>query len=238
MKWTNAFSALLLAALIPVATHAQTAAPQTQTGAPQVQSSAPAAQAANPGITDIAGSFYKTFTTKSVTGNGINQASTDSYGGLFELRHIQSPWLGYEFTFSVNPDNQTLTPIPGSCGFFCNNPTETLNLIDTAFSLDYIASKQYGSLRAFALGGFGFTIGIPGGIPYTYLSLPVKPTYIGGAGVDWALTHKLGIRLQYRENIFTAPHIDPRYPNVGLFTPEGQPMFGVYYRINNLFPLQ
>jgi len=250
MKWTNVFSGLLMAALIPAAALAQfntppapssapsapSSAPETQSGAPQVQTTAPA-QAANLGITDIAGSFYENFATKSVTGNGITQASTNAPGGLFELRHIQSSWIGYEFAFSFNPDNQTLTPIPGSCGFFCNLSSEDLVLKDAAISVDYVASKQYGRIMPFALGGFGFTIGVPGGIPYTYLSLPVKPTYIAGGGLDLALTHKLGIRVQYRENIFTAPHIDPRYPNVGQFTPEGQPTFGVYYRINNLFPL-
>ena len=56
------------------------------------------------------------------------------------------------------------------------------------------------------------------------------------AALEWigASDPRFGIRLQYRENIFTAPHINPFYPNAGRFTPEGEPMVGVYFQVNNL----
>ena len=206
-KWMKAFGALVLVTLIPAAARAQT---------------------------DIAGNFYNTLTTKSVTGNGITQTSTNSVGGMLELRHIKTPWIGYEFTYSLNPDNQTVTPVKGSCGYFCGNPTESLSVNNNSFSLDWVISRRYGHLRPFVVGGFGFTIAVSSGINGTYLNTPVKPTYIAGGGTDWDLGSRLGIRLQYRENIFTAPHFDPAYPNTGRFTPEGQPMIGVYYRFNRL----
>ena len=227
MKWMNAFWALALAALIPAAAQAPAANVLTAQ-APAAPAKAAYAQ------TDIAGSFYGTFTTKSVTGGGITQTSTNSIGALLELRHIQSPWIGYELAFSLNPDNQTVTPVPGACGFFCSSPPQSLSVLDPAFSLDWIVSRQYRSLRPFLSGGFGFTYAMPAGIKGTYLNVPVKPTTVGGAGVDWGIGSRFGIRLQYRENIFTAPHINPFYPNAGRFTPEGEPMVGVYFQVNNL----
>ena len=63
MKWMNAFWALALAALIPAAAQAPAANVLTAQ-APAAPAKAAYAQ------TDIAGSFYGTFTTKSVTGRG------------------------------------------------------------------------------------------------------------------------------------------------------------------------
>jgi hypothetical protein len=228
IKWMIALWALVLAALIPAAVHAQTDAAQPQTTAAHAQP--PAAHA----LTDVAGSFYETFTTKTVTGGGITQTSANSEGGLLELRHIQSPWIGYELAYSFNRDNQTLAPVPGACAYFCRNVPETLGVMNHEFSLDWIVSRQYGNLRPFLVGGVGFTLAIPLAVPGTYVMNSTKPTYIGGAGVDWGFGSKLGLRLQYRENILTAPHLDPRFPSTGGFTPIGEPMVGVYYRLSGL----
>lgn len=227
MKWMKAFSGLLLVALFSAAALAQNqpAPAQSQTVA---QPAAP-----RRAQFDIAGSFYATFTTKSINGNGMHQTSTNSVGGLLEIRRIQTGWIGYEFAYSVNPDNQTITPIPGSCGYYCQLPEESLSVKDNTISGDWVFSRQMGRFQPFLVTGVGLTIA-NSGLKGTYLSLPVKPTYILGGGTDCAVTSSLGLRIQYRENIFTAPHFDPAYPNTGGFTPVGEPTIGVYYRFNFL----
>ena len=128
-----------------------------------------------PAQVDIALSGYATFTTKSITNNGMTQTSTNSAGGLFEARRIQTPWIGYELAFSFNPDNQTITPVQGSCGFYCSLPEEKLSVKDITISADWIFSRDYGRFQPFAVAGFGFTVASTG-TKGTYLSLPVKPT--------------------------------------------------------------
>ena len=56
--------------------------------------------------TDVALSGYRTITSSS-TGSGTKQTPTDSEGGLFELRHIRNPIVGYEFEVSFNPANES-----------------------------------------------------------------------------------------------------------------------------------
>lgn len=180
--------------------------------------------------TDIAGSFYKTF-TQSTSGNGITQAAKDSAGGMFELRHIQTPWIGYEFAYSLNPNNQTLAPVTGACDFYCNNTPETISVKDHRFTLDWIVSRQYGHLRPFLVGGLGFTVAIPAGAYGSDLNTVVRPTYVYGGGTDWAFGSKAGIRVQYRGNLYKAPDVDPTYPATGSFTQDADPMIGIFFRL-------
>lgn len=236
MKWTTTLWALALAVLFPAAALAQSDATPAQSSASQNQIEVVPAKVGAPVIDDIAGSFYATFTTKSTTGNGVTQGSSNSEGGLFEVRQIRSNWIGYEFAFSLNPDNQTVTPVPGNCGYSCNLPPFALSVVIPAFSLDYIASRQYGRLRPFLVGGFGLTTFVSQGLKGTYISTPARPTEVAGAGLDWALTPRLGIRLQYRENILTVPHMNSYYPNTGGYTPIGEPMVGVYLRVPHILP--
>lgn len=232
MKWMKAFSGLVLVALVSAAAHAQTQPAPAQSQPAQAHA-ALLPPLPPPAQVDIAVSGYATFTTKSITNNGMTQTSTNSAGGLFEARRIQTPWIGYELAFSFNPDNQTITPVQGSCGFYCGLPEEKLSVKDITVSADWVFSRHYGRFQPFAVAGFGFTVA-SSGLKGTFLSLPVKPTYIAGGGVDCAVTSNLGLRLQYRENIFTVPHFDPAYPNTTGFTPVGEPTIGVYYRFKNL----
>lgn len=221
MKWTMALCGLVVAALIPPA-HAQ--------GTAQTQAPAQTEVSIRNQI-DIAGSFFEALTTKSISGSGITQTSSNGIGGMFEARRIQSPWIGYEFTYSLSPDNQTITPIAGACQFSCNLPQQPLKVKHHEFTLDYVASRKYGSLRPFLVGGFGFSIFVPSGIQGTYLENATKPSIVGGGGVDIGVGSRLGVRVQYREDLFTAPHLDPVYPATRGYTPAGEPLVGIFFHL-------
>ncbi len=73
---------------------AQTSAASSAQTAPQ----APARKAPRSmAETDLSFSFYRAFTS-STSGNDTLQTPFDSNGGMVELRHIQSPLIGYEVT--------------------------------------------------------------------------------------------------------------------------------------------
>jgi len=222
-KWMQAvMTGMVGAALSCAAAQAQTGTAQAQTGA------APAQKAAAQTQTDLGVSFYSTF-TKSSSGNGTDQVPTNSVGGMVELRHIQSPWIGYEFTYQVNPADQTYSPTPNNCGYHCNNTTTKIPAKAHEFSLDWVFSKQFGNLRPFAVAGIGFFVAVPSTNLY-YVNTIVRPAYVFGGGVDWGLSSHLGVRVQFRDNLYKAPNMEAIFNPTGVFTQSAEPMGGVYYR--------
>lgn len=178
--------------------------------------------------TDIGLSGYATFTSSS-TGMGLKQTPTNSYGGMIEVRHIAKPLLGYEMTFSFNPNDQKYAPIAGSCGLTCQNPVTSITNKAMEFTVDYVASKRIGNLRPFVVGGLGFYISVPGDTPFGN-NTSIRGVYVAGGGADFDLSSHFGVRGQIRDNFYKAPNISSIYPATGVFTSSLEPMGGVYYR--------
>jgi opacity protein-like surface antigen len=164
----------------------------------------------------------------STSGNGTEQTTTNSGGGMLELRFIGSPFAGFEFTYSYNPENQTLGP-SSTCTYTCQPNTKTaFTASASVVGLDYVLSKRIGSLRPFAVGGLGFFITSPANSKYEVQTV-VRPDIIAGGGVDWALLSHLGLRMQVRDNIYKAPDLTPFLNPTGQYTHTLQPMGGFYY---------
>src|ERR1019366_3820753 len=102
---------------------------------------------------------------------------------------------------------------------------------------DYIASlnlKMTG-LRPFALAGGGpfrkvssrrqnyctFFFSTRNPIPH---STTDKPVFVYGGGVDWTLLPHIGLRLQYRGNLYKAPNLTKLFTSTGVFTHTAEPM--------------
>ncbi|MFZ0743109.1 MAG: hypothetical protein WAM85_01825 [Terracidiphilus sp.] len=180
--------------------------------------------------TDVGLSFYKTFNS-STSGNGTVQSSPNSAGGMFELRHISKPLLGYEVTYSFNPADQSISPEVGSCGFFCSNPPVKIKGTASEVALDWVVSAKYGSLRPFAVVGLGFFIAVPSSDEYMYdINTIVRPTYVYGGGVDWSFHPRFGLRFQFRGNAYKAPDVSGLYFPTGTFMQTAEPMIGVFFR--------
>jgi hypothetical protein len=203
-----------------------------QTGAAGQTNTAPPAHARAAGEPEfsIGGSFYEALTA-STTGNGTQQTATNSQGGMLEMRYLQNPLLGFEFTYSYNPANQTIAPTPSpNCGLnrTCADPTVPLTVKASEVGVDYVASKKIGRLRPFAVGGLGFFISSPANSKLEVQTV-VRPTFIFGGGLDWALASHFGVRAQFRDNLYHAPNLSNFNPATGQYTHSAEPMGGFYY---------
>ncbi len=180
--------------------------------------------------TDVALSGFGTITSSS-SGSGTKQTPVDSEGGLFELRHIVNPLVGFEFAYSLNPANQTYAQGTPTCEEpVCGEGPITIHGLASEVTGDWVFSKKIGSLRPFALGGIGFNITLPtGNSPYT-INTVVRPVFVYGGGLDWSFLPHFGLRLQVRGNMTKAPNLSNAYDSTTQYTQIYEPMGGVYYR--------
>ncbi|MGC9157963.1 MAG: outer membrane protein [Terracidiphilus sp.] len=188
--------------------------------------------------TDLGFSIYEA-TNSTTTARGIVQTPTNSGGGMIELRHIHSPLIGYEVTYSYNPADETIAPTSSSCGFYCNIPAQKFPSKGSTVGLDWVISARYGRLRPFAAGGFGFFIDEPSysvpvgetpnpGNSYTFNDV-VRPAWLYGGGVDVAVAKHWGVRIQYRGVVYKVPDLSTMFPAQGIYTQTEMPMGGIFY---------
>lgn len=179
---------------------------------------------------DVALSLYGTFGSTTNYSIGLeHQTPADAAGGLFEFRHISNPLVGYEVTYSFNRANQIYrytgtTPV--------GSPPETFSpsVSSNAHEItgDWLFSVHVGRLRPFALAGIGLLLNEPvSGQSETTTSN--EPVYVYGAGIDWRLISRLGLRFQYRGNIYKAPNVTQVYGTNNGFTHTAEPMIGAYF---------
>jgi hypothetical protein len=184
--------------------------------------------------TDVAASLYGAFNSTSSSSN-IQQRPSNAAGGLLELRHISKPWFGIEGTYSFNRASQSYLPATAACpvagALPCSAPlTASVKADANAVTGDWIASAKLANLRPFALLGGGMVFNVPtGSQPAT--NKADKVVYVYGAGLDWGLLPHLGLRIQFRGNLYKAPDLSQIYTSSGKFTQTAEPMIGVYFRL-------
>jgi opacity protein-like surface antigen len=183
--------------------------------------------------TDVALSLYGAF-SGSTTGNGTAQSPSNSAGGLLELRHISNPLVGYDVTYSYNRANQTYSPSSSACpvGSVPPCPVSASAAVSAnahELSGDWVVSVHGANLRPFALAGVGVLLNEPAGSQSNTTS-STKPVFIYGAGLDWGLVPHLGLRFQYRGNLYHAPDLTKAFSSTGKFTQTAEPMIGAYLR--------
>jgi len=179
--------------------------------------------------TDVSLSVYGAF-SGTTTGDGIVQSPSNAAGGIVEVRHIVNPLIGFEGTYSFNRANQKYTP-SASCGLPCGDITPATVSADAhEVTADYLASLKVANLRPFALAGAGLLFNEPSsGQPDTTSSN--KPVFVYGAGLDWGLLPHVGVRLQYRGNLYRTPDLTTLYGSSGAFMHTSEPMIGIYLRL-------
>jgi opacity protein-like surface antigen len=222
-----------LASMASVATHAQTSVSVSLFGA------------------------FTGITNNNTTAYGVTQSSSDAAGGLLEVRHIAKPWFGYEGTYSINRANQSYSSSTYAVCGVCNITTSwtpvSANMHEVTGA--WVASLKFRNLRPFALAGGGILFDVPSsgqattstlitgcgtGNPgcvvgtVTTSSTPTnsatKPVFVYGAGVDWKLLPHVGLRLQYRGNLYKAPNLTALYTSTGALLHTAEPMIGAYFR--------
>lgn len=213
---------------------------------------------ASPAIaqTSVAVSGYGAF-SGTTTGNGIQQSPANQAGGLIELRHLANPIFGFEATYSFNRADQTYRspvgnpPVGIACpAFGCTTSIETVRANAHEITADWVPSLGIANFRPFGVLGVGLLLDVPsesqatvttsvpcstaGCTPTATTSMSAtststKAVYVYGAGLDWGLLPHLGLRFQYRGNLYQSPNVTKLYSSTNAFTHTAEPMIGAYF---------
>lgn len=171
--------------------------------------------------TDIAASVYGAF-NQSTNGNTTSQSPSNQAGVLLELRHISNPLVGYEVTYAYNRANERYQLL--------NAPTfQSVKANAHEATADWVVSLKMLNLRPFALAGAGLLFIDPASGQSNTTS-DTKGVFVYGAGVDWTVLPHIGIRLQYRGNLYKAPDLAKAFSSTDRFTHTAEPMAGVFLR--------
>ena len=140
----------------------------------------------------------------------------------------------------------------------CSTSTESVSTNAHEITGDWVPSVHFANLRPFAVLGMGLLLDVPANGQATVTtftsctSLPcgcpecaagttvatansptqtsTKAVYVYGAGLDWGLLPHIGLRLQYRGNLYSAPNLTKVFSSTNTFTHTAEPMAGVYFR--------
>jgi opacity protein-like surface antigen len=177
--------------------------------------------------TDVALSLYGAF-SGTTNANGTVQSPAASAGGMIELRHIRNPLIGYEATYSYNRANQVYR---SNCGGITCTAIEPVAVSANAHEIsgDWIASLHIANLRPFALVGVGALFNQPTS-GQSDTSSDTKAVFLYGAGLDLGLIPHIGLRFQYRGNLYKAPNLSQLFTSTDAFTHTSEPMIGAYFR--------
>jgi opacity protein-like surface antigen len=179
--------------------------------------------------TSVAASVYGAF-SESTRGNNTTQSPSNAAGAMIELRHISNPIVGFEGTYSFNRANQVYryTNPPGCPPPGCDVPA-VVSADAHEVTGDWVASVKIANFRPFALAGAGLMFNQPSG-EQTNTQSQTKSVFVYGAGLDWGIVPHLGLRFQYRGNLYRAPNLTRLYTSVDAFTHTSEPMIGAYFR--------
>jgi opacity protein-like surface antigen len=183
--------------------------------------------------TDIAASLYGAF-SQSTSGNNTTQSPSNATGGLLELRHISNPLVGYEVTYSYNRANQAY-----SAASLASSASIPANAHEVTG--DWVVSLKAASFRPFAVAGGGVLFHVPtsgqatisttNSIASLATSTSTQGVFVYGAGLDWTVLPHLGLRFQYRGNLYKAPDLTKVFTSTGAFTHTAEPMIGIFFRL-------
>jgi hypothetical protein len=182
--------------------------------------------------TDVSGSIYGAFSGTS-TADGAQHSPANSAGGIIEVRHIANPLVGFEGTYSFNHADQTYSALacPVTTGMTPGcNPAQTIKANAHEITGDYVPSVKIGNFRPFGVLGLGILLNEPAS-GQTLITSSNTIVYVYGAGLDWGLAPHIGLRFQYRGNVYKAPDLTTLYGSTGAFTHTAEPMIGVYFRL-------
>lgn len=185
---------------------------------------------------DVAASLYGAF-SGATNSNNTAQSPSNAAGTLIEVRHLSNPILGFEATYSWNRANQHYTytgPVPASCAINGPCPTTpppvTVPANAHEVTADWVPSLHIMNFRPFGVLGVGALFNVPAGST-SDTSTSTRAVYVYGAGLDWGVLPHLGLRFQYRGNLYKAPDLSTLYTSTGAFTHTAEPMAGIYFRL-------
>ena len=181
--------------------------------------------------TDIGLSLYGAL-SKKTSNTGETVSPSNSAGAMFELRYLSNPILGLEGTYSYNHADQTYTATPGGCpvGFTACSTTEEIKAAAKQVTVNWVPSLHFANMRIFGELGLGLQRNVPDS-GQTNTQTSTRLVYDYGAGLDFSLLPHIGVRGQYRGNLYKPPQLTNQFPSMDKFTQTAEPMLGVYLRL-------
>ena len=173
--------------------------------------------------TSVGVSLYGAF-SGTTTSNGVQESPSNSAGGLIEVRHISNPILGYEGTYSYNRANTSYRCSGTSCPIL--SPA-TVSANAHQLTVDWVPSVHVANFRPFGVLGLGLLLNQPTG-NQANTSSSARAVYVYGAGLDWGVLPHLGLRFQYRGNLYKSPDLSKLYTSSDAFRHTAEPMVGAY----------
>lgn len=172
--------------------------------------------------TDAALSLYGAF-TGTTSANGTQQSPSNAPGVLLELRHLSNPLVGYELAYSFNRADQdySLSAIVPSI--------KNVKARASQVEANWVVSAGVFNLKAFALAGGGLKFFTSNSVQ-TGVRGETKPVFIYGAGLDYTVLPHLGLRFQYRGNLYRAPDLASAFSSTKNFARTSEPSLGAYVR--------
>jgi opacity protein-like surface antigen len=160
--------------------------------------------------------------------NPANQA-----GVLVEARHVRNPFMGYEVAYEYRRANQTYIHTSMACPVVtpsCDPATPlSVSANSHQVSADWITSFNLFHLKPFILAGGGILFVRPVDDQRGARS-DTKGVFVYGAGLNWHLLPHMGLRFQYRGNVYKAPSLAKTYTSTDGFTHTAEPQLGVFVR--------
>lgn len=174
---------------------------------------------------DIAVSALGSFAS-TTQGIYTHQDPFEQAGVLLQLRHIWNPLFGYEIAYSFNRANQHYTYIgPSTSG----PAPETVRAYDHQVTAAWVVSLPLENFRPFALAGGGVEIFEPAG-GQSGTQSDSKAVGVYGVGLDWEALPHIGLRLQYRGNLYKAPDLAVIFPPTNQLVHSAEPSVGIFLR--------
>ncbi len=197
--------------------------------------------------TDVAASLYGAF-NESTTFNSLKQSPSNSAGVSLDFRHISNPLVGYEATYAYNRADQAYQRSEVCSVLTCGYQPVSSAVPNNAHEItgDWIVSLKISSFRPFALAGGGILLNVPSSssAPAVECSLntgvcqsttvstntSARGVFVYGAGLDWTVVPHLGLRFQYRGNVYKAAALTTAFSSTNAFTQTAEPMIGAFLR--------
>ncbi len=172
---------------------------------------------------------FNTSTSSPATGQSpANQADV-----LVEARHVRNAFIGYEMTYEYRRANQTYIHTSVACPVVmpsCDPATPlSISANSHQVSAEWITSFNLFHLKPFILAGGGVLFVRPADDQRGARS-DTKGVFVYGAGLDWPLPPHMGLRFQYRGNVYKAPSLAKAFTSTDSFTHTAEPLLGVFVR--------
>lgn len=182
--------------------------------------------AAQEGRVDVAVSGMAVF-TKDSSGNGIDQAVTNSGGTLGSLRYQFRGHSGVELNYGYTRNSQIYT---SGSAFTFQEQQANVHELTAAYVYQFNHRKK---LSPFLLGGGGLLLFRPITASTHSLVGPQNDNegaFLYGIGANYRLTGALGLRVQFRGLIYKAPDFAVAAVSTGSWTQTGEPSVGLTLR--------